>query len=206
MFKVGDKVIVHKYVHDPEGIPWVPPMDDLIGLHGVITHKFDNGGCKIKFDKEAELTVSRYDWTFPEGSLIHVDKPEGMKFNSGKVRMSLMTRTLIKPLYAIASVLTYGAMKYLPNNWQGVDPESYEDALDRHLAEWRAGEAVDSDTGLHHLAHAGCNVLFLLWFEIKDMSLSEISTFKDPTDQYKEQREQALKERGDECDYDGYHL
>jgi len=118
----------------------------------------------------------------------------GMKFDSGKIMMGLMTRSLAKPLYAIAAVLTYGAMKYKPNNWQGVSPDQYESALDRHLTAWRVGEERDPDTNLHHLAHAGCNILFLLWFEIKDWTLKEIGTFNDPTEQYKEQREKACAE------------
>lgn len=120
-----------------------------------------------------------------------VTEEAGMKFDDNKIRMSLMMRTLAKPLYAIAAVLTYGAKKYLPNNWQGVEAERYEDALDRHLTAWRTGETIDPDTGLHHLAHAGCNVLFLLYKEIKDKTLAEISTFNDPTEQYKEQRDNA---------------
>lgn len=104
----------------------------------------------------------------------------GLKFDGGKISMSLLTRGLAKPLYATATVLTYGAAKYAPNNWQGVEPGRYEDALDRHLTSWRAGEDKDPETGIHHLAHAACNVLFLLWGEIKDLTLAEIGKFNPP--------------------------
>jgi hypothetical protein len=111
-----------------------------------------------------------------------------MKFSDHKIKMVLLTRDFVKPLYAIAAVLTYGSYKYAARNWQNVDPEQYESALDRHLSAWRDGEQVDPDTGLHHLAHAGCNVLMLLWFSIRDKSLAEVSTFINPTDQYAKER------------------
>ena len=70
-------------------------------------------------------------------------------------------------LRAIASVLTYGADKYSENNWQLVSrpKERYLSALWRHVD---AGEGLDSETGLPSVAHAACNALFLLHFEIAE--------------------------------------
>ena len=86
-----------------------------------------------------------------------------MKFDSGKLRYGLIPPSATK---ALASVLTYGAKKYKPNNWQSVDDTSrYVDALYRHLESWRGGEKLDSESGLPHLAHALTNISFLIHFE-----------------------------------------
>lgn len=91
---------------------------------------------------------------------------EFLKFDTGKLRYSLIPPEMTKSL---AEVLTYGAKKYKPNNWQQVDDKSrYEDALYRHLEAYRSGEQVDPESGLHHLAHAMTNVGFLLWLDLNN--------------------------------------
>lgn len=86
-----------------------------------------------------------------------------MKFDSGKLRYSLVPPVATREL---AKVLTYGAKKYKPNNWQGVDDtDRYVDALYRHLEAWRSGEKLDSESRLSHLSHALANISFLLYFE-----------------------------------------
>ncbi len=91
---------------------------------------------------------------------------EGLKFDTGKPLPRLLP---VRPLMAVVDVLTYGAKKYAPNNWQHVEParERYADALLRHTYAWLGGESRDEESGLYHLAHAGCCVLFLLHFEIQ---------------------------------------
>lgn len=85
-----------------------------------------------------------------------------MKFDKGKLRYGLIPPQATK---AIAEVLTYGAKKYKPNNWQLGEPDRYVDALYRHLEAWRAGEKLDPESGLSHLAHAITNISFLLYFD-----------------------------------------
>ena len=87
---------------------------------------------------------------------------EGRKFDSGKLRYDLIPASAEKGL---AEVLTYGADKYGPNNWQGIESHRYYSALRRHLSAWRMGESHDSESGLHHLKHALANVVFLLYKE-----------------------------------------
>ena len=61
--------------------------------------------------------------------------------------------------------MEFGAAKYGQDNWQRV-PEArqrYFDAAMRHLLAWWDGERLDAESGLPHLAHAGCCILFLLW-------------------------------------------
>lgn len=63
----------------------------------------------------------------------------------------------------LAQVLTHGAKKYDANNWQKVEGWRYKGAIRRHLSQHYLGEDNDKDSGLPHLAHALCNVAFLLW-------------------------------------------
>jgi hypothetical protein len=66
----------------------------------------------------------------------------------------------------IADVLAYGAEKYEANNWaRGTSWGRYFAALCRHVFAWWAGEDRDAETGLSHLAHAGCCLLFLMEYQ-----------------------------------------
>jgi len=86
------------------------------------------------------------------------------KHDAGKLQYSLIPTCATK---ALAEVLTFGAKKYAPNSWQGVEngERRYLDALYRHLEAYRSGEQSDPDSGLSHLSHAICNVAFLIHFE-----------------------------------------
>lgn len=86
------------------------------------------------------------------------------KFDADKPDWSLLPLAEVEQ---VVDVLTYGADKYTRSGWRMVpEPrERYFSALMRHLAAWRRGEQLDPETGMHHLAHAATNCLFLLWFE-----------------------------------------
>ena len=89
---------------------------------------------------------------------------EGVKFDNDKPQWSLMPW---KALSQVVDVLTYGAKKYAPDNWKKVPNarQRYIDAGFRHLTAYAGGEKNDSETGLSHLAHAMCCLLFLLAFD-----------------------------------------
>ena len=72
----------------------------------------------------------------------------------------------------IAKVLAYGANKYTKNgisgahNWRkGFKWSRLLGAAFRHLSAYTRGENVDSESGLSHLSHLGCCVMFLIWHE-----------------------------------------
>lgn len=93
----------------------------------------------------------------------------GTKLDNDKLRWSLLPSGTIAQVIA---VLEYGAKKYAVNNWIEV-PDArtrYYDAAMRHLDAWRGSEVNDSESGLPHLAHAACCILFLLWFDGKSVS------------------------------------
>lgn len=92
---------------------------------------------------------------------------EGFKADAGKPDWMLLP---FGPVEEIVKVLTLGAKKYAPDNWQKV-PEAerrYPAALLRHVVARLQGERFDPETGLPHLAHAGCCLLFWMWFDAKE--------------------------------------
>ena len=94
------------------------------------------------------------------------NKTEGKKFDQNKLRPSLFP---IQAFLAILKVLEYGAEKYELDNWKKVRPTvRYYDAALRHLMAWRQGEKLDEESGLPHLAHAACCIVFLLYFQLME--------------------------------------
>ena len=86
-----------------------------------------------------------------------------LKFDSGKNRLDLIDPSFI---LRIGRVLTFGANKYEDNSWKQV-PDAvnrYYAAAMRHLMAYRDGEVLDQESGLPHLAHAACNIMFLMHF------------------------------------------
>jgi hypothetical protein len=72
------------------------------------------------------------------------------------------------PLRAISEVLTFGAKKYAAHNWRGgLEYSRLIGAAYRHLSAFNDGEDKDPESGLSHLAHLGCCVMFLLEQEAK---------------------------------------
>ncbi len=70
----------------------------------------------------------------------------------------------------VADVLTFGAAKYDRFNWQKAKKSElhlYRSAVSRHFEAYRGGESNDPETGLSHLAHASCNLMFLHFLERK---------------------------------------
>lgn len=83
-----------------------------------------------------------------------------IKNDGGKIRLDLLP---VGPLKAIAEVLTVALAKYPARNWEsGMAWSRCYASLLRHSFAWWAGEDNDPETGLSHLAHCGCNILFLL--------------------------------------------
>jgi len=101
----------------------------------------------------------------------------GVKFDSAKLRWSLLP---LRAVEDVVKVLEFGARKYAPDNWMKVPNarERYWDAAMRHMVEWKAGDKKDGETGVSHLAHAICCLLFMLWFDQRDDS-SEVDALME---------------------------
>ena len=87
---------------------------------------------------------------------------KGLKNDAWKPMWSLLPWA---ELEEVVKVLTFGAKKYKAENWRYVPRgrARYTDAALRHLAAIGKGEALDSETGLSHYAHAICSLLFAFW-------------------------------------------
>lgn len=90
---------------------------------------------------------------------------EGRKDDTGKAPWGLVPWDGVS---AITTVLKFGAAKYAPRNWEkGMDWNRPFDAAIRHLTAWWQGETLDPETGFSHLWHAGCNILFIICYELR---------------------------------------
>jgi len=95
------------------------------------------------------------------------DKLEGKKHDGGKPPMALLSGFA---LAEIAKVLEFGAKKYDPWNWRGGFKWSrLSSAVLRHIFSWLNGEDKDPETGLSHLSHAACGIIFLIDFEVNQL-------------------------------------
>lgn len=92
---------------------------------------------------------------------------QGRKNDSEKLRWDLLP---FDCLNEIIRALMHGANKYSDYGWQTVPnaKQRYFSALIRHVSAWWQGEKKDPESGLSHLAHAGCCLLFLMWFDRKE--------------------------------------
>ena len=87
------------------------------------------------------------------------DKPF-LKLDHGKPRMDLLPP---EALVAVSQVLGFGAAKYQDHNWRkATNWGRYSAAAMRHLVAWMGGEDNDQESGLPHLAHSACCLMFLI--------------------------------------------
>lgn len=92
-----------------------------------------------------------------------------IKHDSGKPDWSLVP---FEALEEVVRVLEFGAKKYSRDNWRTGEGFKYSRVLSsllRHIYSYLRGEDNDPESGLSHMAHAGCNVLFILYY-IKNKS------------------------------------
>lgn len=98
---------------------------------------------------------------------------EGRKDDTGKVRLELVAPEF---LFALATILTFGAEKYDARNWEkGMSWGRVFGALMRHLWAWWGGARptrtsfafgqLDAETGHSHLWHAAACLMFLVSYE-----------------------------------------
>jgi hypothetical protein len=86
----------------------------------------------------------------------------GIKYDQEKPNMALLPAA---PLESVAAVLTFGAKKYAAHNWRGgIAYSRLVAAALRHIFAFLRGENNDPESGLSHLSHAVCCLLFLLQF------------------------------------------
>lgn len=110
-------------------------------------------------DDESTITIDGQTFKVAATAMATIANA-GRKFDLGKLEYGLLPP---KALEETVKVLTFGAQKYERDNWKKV-PDSkrrYFDALQRHVWAWKQGEQLDQESGIHHLAHAMCCLMFL---------------------------------------------
>jgi len=83
----------------------------------------------------------------------------GIKYDSEKPDYGLLPPFALEE---VVKVLTFGAKKYSKNNWALLDDAAnrYFSAAQRHLWALKRGETHDSESGIHHAAHAISCMMF----------------------------------------------
>ncbi len=69
-----------------------------------------------------------------------------------------------KAIDEVVQVLDFGAKKYRPNGWRSLGKEDLQKLMGaalRHIFAYQRGELTDSETGIYHLAHATCDLMFI---------------------------------------------
>lgn len=114
---------------------------------------YENGNLHIAPAIEGPTQLNK-DYSIPSGFV---------KADSNKNQLSLIDPLFITEL---GQVLTFGAAKYSPNNWQLCsDSTRYKDALLRHLYAYLSGELTDPESGLPHTSAIAFNTMALRWFD-----------------------------------------
>ena len=101
-------------------------------------------------------------WSAPTVHTKPVEKV-ALKYDQDKAPMSLLSS---EALHQTAMVLAFGKEKYAAHNWRnGFEWSRPLSAALRHILAFQDGEDRDPESGLSHLAHAMCCIMFLLEFE-----------------------------------------
>lgn len=167
--KVGDLVTVRNHPYSSkhfvkgEKYPIVSIGPDLITLTSktgerllVIPEVIDT---VYPQGEEEQISAAEYIARIdPSQELQEAMKTEAVKADQGKAPMSLLDR---KWLEVTAQVLAFGAKKYAAHNWRkGMIHSRLLDAAIRHIYAFIDGEDLDPESGLPHLAHASCCLMF----------------------------------------------
>ena len=113
--------------------------------------------------RDANLVVANPPMPLPASAYQPGWPDEGRKDDADKLPWDLLPADAVEE---IVKVLDFGARKYAARNWEkGMRWGRPFAALMRHMWAWWGGEDKDPETGLSHLAHAGCCVLFMIAFE-----------------------------------------
>ncbi len=83
---------------------------------------------------------------------------DAIKYDQEKVQLELLSSSW---LFGVGRVLTFGAKKYAAHNWRkGLQQSRLLGATLRHVLAYLGGEDLDQETGLPHLHHASCCLMF----------------------------------------------
>lgn len=108
---------------------------------------------------------------FLQWKMIVKENKQADHFDSGKPPLALLPRFSLE---AAADVVGFGAQKYTAHNWRkGLSWTSIMSSALRHLLAFNDGEDLDKESGLSHLAHALCDIMFLLQYTDTKIDLDD---------------------------------
>jgi hypothetical protein len=181
---------------DPVVIEWINayPIDGSNTPLGELVAQWHSEGHPMSLDEykqEVSLMVDALHMgaqpVYDENFVPYSENPErqravtgAVKDNRSKSRMDLIPGVA---LVEVGKVLAHGAQKYKPNNWRlGLSWSQTMGSILRHLAAFSEGEDLDPESGLPHVAHAACQILFLLTYVTTETGIDDRFTSTDPTE------------------------
>lgn len=101
----------------------------------------------------------------------------GLKHDQNKIPYHLLS---FYSLECISRVLEFGQKKYAPRNWEkGISWSRVFRACIGHLFDWFIGKEKDPETGMSHLWHAGCCIMFLIHYEKYNREFDDRPKYKE---------------------------
>jgi len=100
------------------------------------------------------------------------------KYDEGKNQLELIDPGFI---LGVGKVLTFGAIKYDPDNWKNAKPEDRKrsvGSLLRHTMAYQSGEMIDPESGIEHLYHMATNIMFMAWYDKEAEKLNKVKAKK----------------------------
>lgn len=143
----------------------MPEVGDLVrvtkSVNG-LSAKYLNKELKViglDYSNNIFQVVPGRGWVFPDDTWEPINDDTATKADSGKPPMDLLDTHWLEET---AKVLGFGARKYARNQWRkGLAQSRLIAAALRHITAYNGGEDVDSESGLSHIAHASCCLMFL---------------------------------------------
>lgn len=137
----------------------MPKQEELFDENGSVMDKYPELVAEINtLEKEQQQLKTAFD-NYSKS----VAKGTAVKFDTDKLPLNLLST---EAMNQTAAVLKFGAQKYAEHNWRnGFTWGRPLAAAMRHLTAFNDGEDKDPESGLSHLAHAACCIMFLLEFE-----------------------------------------
>lgn len=148
----------------------MPKQEELFDEEGSVMDKYPELVAEINtIEKEQQQLKNAFDnYTKSVSKEFPTDadraaKGTAIKFDTDKLPLNLLST---EAMNQTAAVLKFGAQKYAEHNWRnGFVWSRPLAAAMRHLTAFNDGEDKDPESGLSHLAHAACCIMFLLEFE-----------------------------------------
>jgi hypothetical protein len=154
----------------------MPKHDEQINLFDPDTGATMQVSIKEQIEHQTVFGAIPDNVQVPVETIAAIQKQFGtaLKFDQDKLPLHLLST---EAMNQTAAVLQFGAEKYAAHNWRkGFVWSRPLAAAMRHITAFNAGEDKDPESGLSHLAHAACCIMFLLEFE---------KTHKELDDRYK---------------------